>query len=610
MDDQALHGEQGAREDRAPSGGAAAHARPPVCLIRPRAGEAFRFSAQSISLPLGLAYIAAALEHAAQSVHVVDAVGAAPDRHTRYFRGYLIGLDDAGVAARIPPAARIVGISVIFTHEWPAAVLLVTAIRRARPELTIVLGGEHATACPEFCLATAPADVIVLGEGEQTMVELVDALQRGRPLTSVTGIAFRDGDQVHVNPRRPRRADVDSIPRPAWQHFDVAGYHARRFVGGVYNRRITLPILATRGCPYQCTYCTNPNMWTTAWVPRDPLAVVDEIEHGMATYGARNFPFQDLTAVLRKDWIVAFCKEVIARGLDIRWQMPTGTRSESVDREVAELLRRSGMVGMAYAPESGADGTRELIKKRMGGDSLLGSVQAAAEAGLNVAVFVVLGFPHDTQDDLRENLAFMDRLAAAGATELSTGYYMNLPGTQLFDSQYDAGRIVLDRGYFGHILQNTELYPSRSYCESMGRARLTLWSLRLYARFFRANARYTRRRRQASTIRRGVTGMWDDHDTAKLPDALRHAARSLFRTWRSMLLGPRWTSRRAERELIADWDALYRGIREQQLSAGVPQPPLDSRALHDWNATAATRETHGTARAVRTPRPAHAADPV
>ena len=153
-----------------------------------------------------------------------------------------------------------------------------------------------------------------------------------------------------MNKRRVRCLDVNDIPWPAWEAFDLKTYHDQRFFNGMYSPYLTVPILATRGCPYQCTYCSAPNMWTPRWIPRDYRKVVDEIEYYVTSYGARNFPFQDLTAIVRKDWIVGFCREILARGLDITWQLPSGTRSEAIDEEVAHLLRQSGMISMAYAP--------------------------------------------------------------------------------------------------------------------------------------------------------------------------------------------------------------------------------------------------------------------
>src|SRR5205085_11391822 len=97
-------------------------------------------------------------------------------------------------------------------------------------------------------------------------------------------------------------------------------------------------MLATRGCPFQCTFCSSPQMWTQVWKARRPAAVADEIESYMRRYGANDFQFQDLTAIVRKDWIVAFCKELLDRKLSITWQLPVGTRSEAIDAEVAQYL--------------------------------------------------------------------------------------------------------------------------------------------------------------------------------------------------------------------------------------------------------------------------------
>jgi radical SAM superfamily enzyme YgiQ (UPF0313 family) len=256
------------------------------------------------------------------------------------------------------------------------------------------------------------------------------------------------------------------------------------------------------------------------------------------------------------------------------------------------------MMGMAYAPESGSERTRLLIKKQMHTGPLLDSIRAAAQAGLNVALFIVIGFPHDTAESLRENLAFADAAAEAGATEVSLGYYMALPGTELFDSLYDAGRIRLDRGWFGHVLQSTELYPSRSYCAGLGRLALTWWNLRVYARFFRADRRLARRRGRRSVARRALTGQWDREDGAKLPDALRFAARSAWATLRTRF-GRRWMPRRRETALLAEWDAIYRSIRAQELAAAQESTaPSDVTRLHESSIVPVLRRRHALARSV------------
>ncbi len=565
-----------------------------ICLIRPPAVESFRFATTSITPPLGIAYLAAAIEASGRSVTVVDAVGEGAKVRAAYYKGYLVGLRPEDLVQRIPPDATLVGISVIFTHEWPCVVQLIDKIKQVRPELPIVIGGEHVTAMSEFCLLTSKADYLVQGEGEETVIELLEALEGGRSPVSIDGIAYRSKDAIVVEPRRDRRDDIDDIHTPAWDHIDLETYFRNRFVGGMHTNSLTIPILATRGCPYQCTYCSAPNMWLPRWIPRDPIAVADEIESYVVRYGASNFPFQDLTAIVRKDWVKAFCQELIDRDLGITWQLPTGTRSEAIDDEVADLLKRSGMVSMAYAPESGSDTTRKFIKKKMKKDNLFESIVSAAKANLNVAAFIVIGFPHDKPDHLRENLEFIDRLVEAGVTDLSVGFYMALPGTELFHSIFDAGNMRFDRAYMRHILDSLALWPSQSYCKQLSRLDLCCWKLRFYVRFYGAKKKLGSKSDVGTSLMRMVRGLVSstEHDS-KLQTALRNGVTSFWETLIAQF-GPRWMSKADERELFADWDQIYREARKRKFELGVALPaPADTAELHRANVTPALVADHG-----------------
>ena len=569
-----------------------------ICLIRPPGVEAFRFAAASITPPLGLAFISAALKAAGFSVHVIDAVTAAPRERTRYCKGYLVGLRLDDIVASIPALSDIIGITVVFTHEWPMVVQLTEKIRRRLPQAAIVVGGEHVTSMPEFCLLTSKADVAVLGEGEETVVELVRALRAHRPLVGIAGIAYRTGSDVKVNPRRERRTDIDAIATPDWDSFSLATYHEHRFEGCMYSSRLSVPILATRGCPYPCTYCSAPNMWVPRWIPRDPVKVVDEIEGYVKRYGAGNFPFQDLTAIIQKDWIKTFCEELIRRGLNIQWQLPTGTRSEAIDREVAHLLKVSGMTSMAYAPESGSDTTRRLIKKKMTKSKLFQSIDAAAEAGLNVAVWLVIGFPHDRPEHIAENLPFLDELSSHGVTDIGIAFYMALPGTELFHSLYDAGKVKIDRNYFRHILQALTPIPSQTYCDALDRLDLTLWQFKMYRRFYGARKRDGEGNLIRSIARafRGLFGS-EDH-TSKLETVARNALISSFEMAR-VRFSRRYMKRSDEDAMFASWDPIYRRIRETKLACGAAtRAPADTSTLYRNNVIPVLARDHGTARTV------------
>jgi len=567
-----------------------------ICLIRPPAVESFRFATTTITLPLGLAYVAGALEEAGRPLCIVDAVAQAPRRKTRYFKGVLVGLRLEEIVRRVPADCDRVGITVIFTHEWPAVVRLVQLLKEARPEVTVILGGEHISSAPEFCLATSQADVLVLGEGEETIVDLQEFLDAGRSLEDLAGVAFRKAGRIAVNARRARRRDVDSIPYPAWHLFDVHVYNDHHYVGGQDTRRVNLPLLATRGCPYQCTFCSAPNMWSPLWIARDPVRVVDEIEHHVKHFGAGSFPFQDLTAIVKRDWTVKFCEEILRRNLDITWQFPSGTRCEAIDAEVATLMKRTQMVHISYAPESGSERTRQFIKKKMTTKNLMNSIQASADAGLNVAVFLIIGFPHDDAESLAENIAFVKEIRRRGVTDLGVGYFFALPGTELFDSLFDAGRLRLDRTWFRHILQGADIVPSISHSRTLSRFGLLRWKLRLYYTFYSTPHENTPRSGFVASCWRALSGLFKESHDSKLQTVFRVAAQSGWDVVR-LACTRGWLPRREERRMFADWDGVFRRIRKELIETQVHVPaPEDATVLHQASVMKRLRPVHETAR--------------
>jgi anaerobic magnesium-protoporphyrin IX monomethyl ester cyclase len=436
--------------------------------------------------PLGLAYVAASLRQAGHRVSVIDAVAEAPTHTANEGRVVRLGLCDDDIVARIHPETRAVGIGNMWTFSWPAVRAMIHAIRARRPDIVIVCGGEHFTGLPEYSMAEAPIDYIVLGEGEEVATALFAALETPDfDPAAIPGVCWRRGDEVVQNPRAARTREVDTLPWPAWDLFDLETYNAHDFLDGIRFGK-TVPVLATRGCPYSCTYCSSPQMWTTRWYARDPVDVADEIAFYARTYGATNFPFQDLTAIIKKDWIVAFANELIRRDLGITWQMPTGTRCDVVDAEVADLLMRSGGRSLSYAPESGSERTRQLIKKKMKTEDLMRAVEVSTRAGLNVSALLVIGFPHDTEDDIRETITLVRRFARLGVDDVACAFFFPIPGTELYRYLIAKGRLTQDdealmAPIFVHDKRLTE---DRNYCEHISARRLTLLKYRIVANFY------------------------------------------------------------------------------------------------------------------------------
>ncbi len=449
-----------------------------ISLLRPPTLTSASAIGQDAVPPLGLAYVAAALRAAGHDVTGVDALAEGVHQYSRvrwHRRALLHGLRIDELVARIDPRADVIGVSCMFSVEWPVTEELLATVRAAFPRALIVLGGEHVTACPEFTLDTCrAADVGVLGEGEETIVDLVDAYGSGRDLADVAGIVYRrtDGTVVRTAPRA-RIRDIDEIAPPDWNVFPVEPYVENALTHGA-NLGRSMPILASRGCPYRCTFCSSPLMWTTRWSARSPSAVVAEMKGYMRRYGATNFDFYDLTAIVKKSWIVEFCRLLIAEQLDITWQLPTGTRSEAIDEEVAGLLYASGCRIISYAPESGSPAELARIKKKVDPDRMAASMRGARRAGLVIKTNFVFGFPGSSWREVGETFGFLARLAWIGVDDVNTFPFSPYPGTELFDELRAAGKLHLDREYFENLLAYNDPEHSVSFTELIGSRALSL----------------------------------------------------------------------------------------------------------------------------------------
>ncbi len=441
-----------------------------LTLIRaPFITSAYTFSTV-LEPPLGLAYVAAALEQSGHRVTLIDSVGEALDqRQPAAFPGLVAyGLSISEILERVPDDTQAIGVSVMFSQQWPHAEALVRAMRARWPDTPIVIGGEHATATWEYLLVHCPEiTACVLGEGEMTAVDLAAWVDGTLSLESVAGIAFRDGDTPRKSVVRARVAEPATLPWPAWHLVPLDAYFSRGMYQGV-NRGRSIPVLATRGCPFQCTFCSSPEMWTTRYVVRPVEELVDEIESYVKTYGISNVDFEDLTAFIKRNWILALCAEIERRQLRITYQLPSGTRAEALDREVLEALYRTGCRNITYAPESGSEHTLKHIKKKVRLDQLVDSMKAAVAVGMVIKLNMIIGFPFETRRDVFATLRFCFKLARLGVEDIPIYLFSPYPGTELYDDlRRDAVLPEMSNEYFAALTYNDVSRGTR-LCAALG----------------------------------------------------------------------------------------------------------------------------------------------
>ena len=437
--------------------------------------------------PLGLAYLAGSLRATGHHVSAVDGVGEAVDQYTRsrWNRQALIhGLRPEEIVARIDPQADVIGVACMFSVEWLVVRDLIEAIRRAFPGALIVAGGEHVTACPDYTLANCPAiDVGVLGEGEETFADLAAAHGAYRDFSTVNGIVFRSARGLLRTPHRTRIRTIDDIPEPDWSIFPLEVYIDNALTFGA-NLGRSMPILASRGCPYECTFCSSPSMWTTYWTARRPELVLREMKQYIARYGVSNFDFYDLTAIVKKAWILEFGNLLVAEKLQITWQLPSGTRTEAIDADVSRLLYRAGCRIINYAPESGSVPELKRIKKRVDPDRMLASMRASHDAGLQIKANFIFGLPASSWSDVARTCRFLARIAWAGVDDVGVFPFSPYPGSRLFDDLQARGKVALDEAYFASLLAYTDPQHSVSYADFIGSRALSWLNLAAMAFFY------------------------------------------------------------------------------------------------------------------------------
>ena len=442
----------------------------------------------SICPPLGLAYIASALRHSKHEVRCIDALGEAPLQkiisEDKKFVTY--GLSTEEIIKHLSyKDFNVLFVSVMFSQEWPIIRAIIKNITKAYPNIFLVCGGEHITACPEFCMKECPEiDVCVVGEGEETSIELLNTIKEKKSFSNVSGIVFRSKDGLIKNPKRPRINKIDQIIWPAWDLFPLENYLSNSFGYGVSNGR-SMPMLISRGCPFQCTFCSSPQMWTTKWQARNEDDVIKEMQFYIDKYKITNFDFYDLTTIVRKDWIVRFCQKVIKRNWNITWQMPAGTRSEALDDETLGLMVSSGQQMLSYAPESGSALTLQKIKKKIKIDRMKQSIKSALKKGMDVKLNLMMGFPDETHKDMFQTLVFLKDAAVIGVNDAYVGAFAPYPGSELFDELYENGQIAsLDDEYFYNLASNSDLFNSYSFSKHVSTGMLAFYRLGGMAMFY------------------------------------------------------------------------------------------------------------------------------
>lgn len=357
------------------------------------------------SPPLGLAFLAAVLESAGIKVQILDLV-VYPyskdqlDHLLHEFKPHLVG-------------------ATAVTMNFDHAVRVLQDVKSIDADILTVMGGPHVSFCVEETLESHPEiDVIVMGEGEETLTELVKAFKSRTSWEAINGLAYENEGQLVVTaPRKPIQ-DIDTLPEPARHLLPLGRYRA-----------LGLPISMTtsRGCPFKCIFCVGRKMVGPKVRYRNPIKVVDELTY-LAGLDFHQINIADDLFTASKKHCLAVCDEIIHRKLNVKWT--SFTRVDTVSGPVLEQMKLAGCTAVSFGVESGSPEILNTIKKGITLDQVIAAVNLCNDVGLTPQASFILGLPGETPDTLKQTVTFAEKLKKMGVLH---GYHLlaPFPGTDV-----------------------------------------------------------------------------------------------------------------------------------------------------------------------------------
>ena len=305
-------------------------------------------------------------------------------------------------------------------------------IVRKNSKVPIVWGGAHPTILPEQTLKDDLVDIIVVGEGEYSFLELVKALENGDSIDGIKGICYKDGNGVHINPA-PEEVDIDSIPELPYALVDMEAY-----ITGIKKRNISrgFEILTSRGCPYSCYFCHN-SIKKARWRYKNLGKLISEIEYLRKKYNIDGIAIQDENSFYSKKRIVEFSEELLRRNikLTIRAGGARADQIASLDNSTLKLIKEAGFDHFAVGIESGSPRVLNIMNKRITLDQIYKTNQKMKEYGFAVTYNFMSGIPGEELEDYVETLKLIlflfqtneNLIAPVGPPKI----FMPYPGTAL-----------------------------------------------------------------------------------------------------------------------------------------------------------------------------------
>ncbi len=398
--------------------------------------------------PMGIAYLGAFVRDMVD-VKLLDAL--IEGRHRKEMITDIIelnGLSYDEIVNRIRDyKPDMVGFSCIFSGQIAGIREIARRVRKeVDPDTVLVAGGTHPSFLPERTLENTELDYIVLGEGELTFRDIIQAHNRGHGIEEIDGLAYRANGTVQVNPRINYVEDLDDLPLPARDLLPMEEYFKANVPMGLHwRKRRNTPIITSRGCPHRCAFCSSHIHWGDRYRPRTPGSVLDEIEHLKSVYNVQELKFQDDNLTIPRARAQAIFEGMIERGLVMPWNTPNGVAIWTLDEELIKLMKKSGCFEFTLAIESGDPWVlKNIVKKPLKLEKAVEIARLARKYKISTTGYFIIGFPGETREQIQTTLDFALKI---GIDHIAPFIYNPLPGSELWKVCIEKGYISKDYRY-------------------------------------------------------------------------------------------------------------------------------------------------------------------
>jgi len=303
----------------------------------------------------------------------------------------------------------------------------------------VLIGGIHATIMPKETISSDYVDFVIKGEGELTVLELTNMLEKGeKRFEKIEGLVFKKDGKIIQNKDRKLIEDLDILPFPArhlFKHFKYTYPDAMYFP--------TIPIITSRGCTGQCTYCQTKKISGLRYRFRSADNILDEIEHLIKEYKIKEVHIWDDNFTVNKKRVLEFCRKFKERNLKISISIPQGLRVDQVNEEVLKALKDIGVYSIGFGVESGDNGILKTIKKNTNVEQIRKAIGLAKKLKFEVWAFFMIGLPGDTEETIRKTIDFAKELDPDLAKFLILKPF---PGSEVYNQLNEKG-LILERDY-------------------------------------------------------------------------------------------------------------------------------------------------------------------